>query len=79
SSEGFAKRYEQLLNNHTSGKGRQMYVVRKGDTLYSIAKMFDIPVLSISIWNRLDKRNLSVRPGERLVIYNKKAEQDGKK
>lgn len=79
SSEGFARRYEQLLNNHTSDKGRQVYVVKKGDTLYSIAKMFDIPVLSISIWNRLDKRNLSVRPSDRLVIYNKKAEQDGKK
>lgn len=78
-SEGFAKRYEQLLNSHTSDQGRQIYVVKKGDTLYSIAKMFDIPVLSISIWNRLDKRTLSVRPGERLVIYTKKAEQDGKK
>jgi hypothetical protein len=37
--------------------------------------MFDIPVLSISIWNKLDKK-LSVRPGDRLVIYPKKAEPD---
>jgi membrane-bound lytic murein transglycosylase D len=73
-SEGFAKRYEQLLNSHASDQDKLVYIVKKGDTLYSIARMFDIPVLSISIWNRLDKRNLSVRPGDRLIIYPKKAE-----
>jgi hypothetical protein len=41
--------------------------------------MFGIPVLSISIWNRLDRKNLSVRPGDRLIIYPKKAEPDANK
>jgi len=40
--------------------------------------MFDIPVLSISIWNRLGKK-LKVNPGDRLVIYTKKADPDEKK
>jgi hypothetical protein len=40
--------------------------------------MFDVPVLSISIWNRLDK-NLKVHPGDRLVIYPKKTEPDANK
>lgn len=79
SSDGFAKRYERLLNNFLSDKDKHVYVVKKGETLYSIAKMFDVPVLSISIWNRLDRRTLSVRPGDRLVIYTQKAEQDSKK
>jgi hypothetical protein len=74
-SEGFADRYEKLINNSLYDQGKHVYVVKKGDTLYSIAKMFDIPVLSISIWNKLDKK-LSVRPGDRLVIYPKKAEPD---
>jgi len=77
-SEGFAKRYEQLLNSFLSDHGKQIYVVKNGDTLYSIAKMFDIPVLSISIWNRLGKK-LKVNPGDRLVIYTKKADPDEKK
>jgi hypothetical protein len=74
-SEGFADRYEKLINNFFLDQGKHVYVVKKGDTLYSIAKIFDIPVLSISIWNKLDK-NLKVRPGDRLVIYPKKAEPD---
>ncbi len=74
-SEGFADRYEKLIDNFLYDQGKHVYVVKKGDTLYSIAKMFDIPVLSISIWNKLDKK-LSVRPGDRLVIYPKKAEPD---
>ena len=73
SSEGFAKRYEQLLNNFLSDQGKHVYVVKKGETLYSIARMFDIPVLSIPIWNKLDKK-LTIRPGDRLIIYPKKAE-----
>ncbi|MBU0545494.1 MAG: transglycosylase SLT domain-containing protein [Proteobacteria bacterium] len=72
-SEGFAERYEQLLNNFLSDQGKHVYVVKKGETLYSIARMFDIPVLSIPIWNKLDKK-LSIRPGDRLIIYPKKAE-----
>jgi hypothetical protein len=78
-TEGFAKRFEQLLNSHMSDQGKQLYVVKKGETLYSIARMFGIPVLSISIWNRLDRKNLSVRPGDRLIIYPKKAEPDANK
>jgi soluble lytic murein transglycosylase-like protein len=77
-SEGFIKRYEQLLNNFLSDQGKHIYVVKQGDSLYSIAKMFDVPVLSISIWNRLDK-NLKVHPGDRLVIYPKKTEPDANK
>ncbi|RPH49040.1 MAG: LysM peptidoglycan-binding domain-containing protein [Desulfobacteraceae bacterium] len=74
-SEGFADRYENLVNNFFYDQGKHVYVVKKGDTLYSIAKMFDIPMLSISIWNKLDKK-LRVRPGDRLVIYPKKAEPE---
>lgn len=77
-SAGFVKRYEQLLNNFLSDKGKHVYVVKKGDTLYSIARMFDIPVLSISIWNKLGKK-LKVSTGDRLVIYPKKADPDEKK
>ena len=73
--EDFAGRYEKLINNFLYDQGKHVYVVKKGDTLHSIARMFDIPVLSISIWNKLDKK-LSVRPGDRLVLYPKKAEPD---
>jgi len=77
-SEGFARRYEQLLNNFLSDQDKHLYIVKKGETLYSIARMFNIPVLSIPIWNKLDKK-LSIRPGDCLIIYPKKAEPGEKK
>jgi len=70
-SDGFAGRYEKLINTFFYDQDKHVYVVKKGDTLYSIARMFDIPVLSISIWNKLDKK-LILRPGDRLIIYPKK-------
>lgn len=74
-SEGFADRYGKLITNYLSDQGKHVYVVKKGDSIFSIARMFDIPALSISIWNKLDK-NLKVRPGDRLIIYPNKAEPD---
>jgi hypothetical protein len=75
SADGFTERYEKLINNYFLNQGKHIYVVKKGDTLFSIAKMFDIPLLSISIWNRLDGKQ-KVRPGDHLIIYPRKAEPD---
>jgi len=74
-SVGFVDRYEKLINNFLCDQGKHVYIVKKGDSLYSIARMFDIPVLSIYIWNKLDNKD-KVRPGDRLIIYPKKAEPD---
>jgi membrane-bound lytic murein transglycosylase D len=43
------------------------YRVRKGDTLYSVADDFDVPVEKLRKWNHL--RGNSLAPGRTLVIY----------
>lgn len=75
SLEGFISRYERLVENFLSDQNLNVYIVKKGDTIFSIAKMFDVPVLSISIWNDLDNK-LSVKSGDRLLIYPKKTKPD---
>ena len=43
-----------------------MYKVKRGDTLSSIARLFDTTVAKIRSWNRLDGNVIA--PGDRLKI-----------
>ena len=45
-----------------------IHVVRRGDSLWTIARRYDTTVAKIRRWNRLGRRNL-IRPGQRLKIY----------
>jgi hypothetical protein len=66
--KGFDKRYKQLVSQWLSFRKEQIYVVKKGDNLSSIADEFNVPLAAIIIWNRLDL-NASIHPGDRLVIH----------
>ena len=44
------------------------YQVRSGDSLYLIAKRFDLKINDITSWNKLDK-NKYLQPGQRLTLY----------
>ena len=47
------------------------YTVKRGDTLFSIAQLFDTSVAKIKTWNRLSSNRL--KPGARLKIYANRA------
>lgn len=47
-------RGKQLLEDHLS----DVYIVKAGDTLYSISKQFDITVQQLISWNRIDDPKL---------------------
>ncbi len=49
-----------------SGSGPITYVVRAGDTLYAIAKLFQVTVKQITAWNDLDRS--FIKPGQKLTI-----------
>jgi membrane-bound lytic murein transglycosylase D len=44
------------------------YTVRKGDSLYLIARKFRVGIDQIARWNNLDK-NMVLRPGQKLTMY----------
>jgi D-alanyl-D-alanine carboxypeptidase len=48
-------------------KASEVYQVRKGDTLYSIAKKYDCSVAQLKNWNRIRKNTIFT--GQRLRIY----------
>lgn len=70
-SAGFQERFAKLIKQSASGQDSRIYIVRKGDTLSSIAARFDVPLPAIIIWNRLDP-NRPIHPGDRLTIHPRK-------
>ncbi|MCK5554436.1 MAG: LysM peptidoglycan-binding domain-containing protein, partial [Deltaproteobacteria bacterium] len=69
-SGGFHVRYQDLLRQWLVDQKERIYVVKKGDSLSSIAHRFDVPLLAIIFWNRLDP-NKPIHPGDELIIYKK--------
>ena len=64
----FHARYKTFLARWQDERERLVYVVKKGDSLYSIAEQFSIPLRVLAIWNhiRLDEH---IHPGDELIIY----------
>jgi membrane-bound lytic murein transglycosylase D len=50
-----------------------VYKVKRGDTLFSIARAFEVTVEAIKSWNRLRGSNISI--GDRLTIQTSKSNQ----
>jgi membrane-bound lytic murein transglycosylase D len=52
------------------------YIVRRGDSLYSIARRFRVTVPKLLEWNDMNKDNY-LQPGQRLVMFVNVLEQSG--
>jgi membrane-bound lytic murein transglycosylase D len=50
------------------------YVVRRGDSLYSIAQRFRVTVAKLVEWNKMSAQKY-LQPGQRLVMYVNVLEQ----
>jgi membrane-bound lytic murein transglycosylase D len=62
----------KAASSAAAGAGRQVtYVVRRGDTLSSIARTLQVSVANLLDWNDLATRQ-AIRPGQKLVAYVRK-------
>ncbi len=52
--------------SNRQARQRLHYRVRKGDSLYTIARRFQVSVAELKRWNRVGRY---IRPGERLTLY----------
>ena len=66
----FQTRYERIVKKYLKDQKKIIYIVKKGDSLTSIAKHFGIPIQSLIIWNYLNS-NSPIHPGDKFVIYRK--------
>ena len=56
-------------NGNASGSGRQIsYTVRRGDTLYGIARLLQVTVRDLLGWNGISTSS-AIRPGQKLVAF----------
>lgn len=63
----FQSRYEKLVGGYSGSSDAHVYVVRKGDTLSTIAGRHNVPFRSLLKWNNLNPRS-RIYPGDRLII-----------
>lgn len=64
---------EAYASTNTRGRGysrgeKVIHIVRRGDSLYEIARAYGTTVGSIAAWNNLDS-NKAIHPGNKFVIY----------
>lgn len=52
------------------------YTVRKGDTLFSLAKRFNVTTKILAAWNNM-KTRVALRPGRRLIVAKLKSASEG--
>jgi membrane-bound lytic murein transglycosylase D len=55
---------------------RVLYTVRRGDTVYSISRQYQVSVPQLKSWNGLNKHH-QIRAGQRLVMYVESNRQQG--
>lgn len=64
------QRFERLHSEWRTQRSQRIYVVQPGDNLSTIAAKFDVPLVALLIWNRIDM-NQPIYPGDRLVIESR--------
>jgi membrane-bound lytic murein transglycosylase D len=62
-----ASRTSFTSSSRSEHAGPVTYIVRAGDTLYAIAKLFQVTVAQITSWNDLASR-AAIKPGQKLTI-----------
>jgi membrane-bound lytic murein transglycosylase D len=68
-----ARRYR---NEGVASGRRVTYTVRRGDTVYSISRQFQVSETQLKSWNGINERH-RIKAGQRLVMYVDAARQQG--
>jgi membrane-bound lytic murein transglycosylase D len=71
------KASERRYRDEGAESGRRvLYTVRRGDTVYSISRQFQVSVPQLKSWNGLNEHH-QIRAGQRLVMYVDSNRQQG--
>ncbi|NVN99570.1 MAG: transglycosylase SLT domain-containing protein [Geobacteraceae bacterium] len=67
---------ETVLSAKQENKGYRYYIVKKGDTLYSLAKKFKVTTAILSAWNDLTEK-VALKPGKRIIVAKSPVKDNG--
>jgi membrane-bound lytic murein transglycosylase D len=56
--------------------GNRYYTIKKGDTLYSLAKKFKVTTAILSAWNNLTEK-VALKPGKRIIVAKYSTKDNG--
>ncbi|MBF0475782.1 MAG: LysM peptidoglycan-binding domain-containing protein [Deltaproteobacteria bacterium] len=80
SNGGKGKNKSLLAANKTADKNTKKkftYRIKKGETVYQVAKKYNVALDDLTKWNGMTKRTIKdVKPGHVLVIYLTEAERE---
>jgi membrane-bound lytic murein transglycosylase D len=68
-AEGFQTRFEGLFSQWLVDGRANVYIVKKGDNLFSLAERFKVPIQAILAWNRRAMKK-KLNQGDRLIIFS---------
>jgi len=60
---------DKKIDEIKRGRRRIVYTVRRGDSLYKIARKFGVTVSALRKWNPKTTRKKYLQPGDRLYMY----------
>jgi peptidoglycan lytic transglycosylase D len=63
-------------NSSDGSVENRYYTVKKGDTLYSLARRFKVTTAILSAWNNLTEK-VALRPGKRIIVAKYSSKQNG--
>jgi len=67
---------EPLVTASAGTEENRYYTVRKGDTLYSLAKKFKVTTAILSLWNNLAEK-VALKPGKRIIVAKYSTKDNG--
>jgi len=60
----------RLASATTNGNGQITYIIKRNDTLYEIARKYNVSHKDIMTWNKI-KNHRTIKPGQKIIIKTK--------
>lgn len=67
---------EPIVAVAAKAKGNRYYTIKKGDTLYALAKKFKVPAAILAGWNNMTAK-VALKPGKRIIIAKYSSKDNG--
>jgi membrane-bound lytic murein transglycosylase D len=67
---------EPAQPEHGNSEGIRYYIVKKGDTLYSLARKFKVTTTILAAWNNIAEK-VALQPGKRIIVAKAPLKENG--